>query len=411
MIQKELRKTLTLVLAGGEGKRLRPLTTERAKPAVFFGGIYRIIDFALSNCINSGLRKIYLLTQYRSHSLQRHLTRGWHIHGPHEFLEVVPPQDRVEASGYRGTADAIYHNIFLINHEKPKYVLILAGDQVYSMNYGKFLKYHIEKDADLTIACVPSPRSTAKAFGCVKTDADGRIIEFIEKPEDPPGIPGREDHTFVSMGIYYFNTDELVNNTIEDSKNPDSSKDFGKDIIPKMLAEGKKLYAYSFEDEETGEESYWRDIGSIESYFEANMDLCQVEPLLDLYDKEWPILTYFESLPPSKTVFATEKGKDRRVGKALDSLISPGVIISGGLVVSSILSANVRINSYADVQRSVLFRGVDIGRKCKIKNTIIDKGVQVPSGTSIGYDLEEDKKQFTVSEGGIVIVPKGHQFK
>jgi len=410
MIQKELRQTLTLILAGGKGNRLRPLTIERAKPAVPFGGIYRIIDFALSNCINSGLRKMYLLTQYRSHSLQRHLSRGWHIHGPNEFLEVVPPQQRVKADGYRGTADAVYHNLFLINTEKPEYVLILAGDHVYTMNYGKFLNYHVENDADLTIACVPSPRSTAREYGCVQSDAEGRIIGFVEKPEDPPGIPGREDYTFVSMGVYFFKKDQLVQSVIEDAGDPNSQKDFGKNIIPKMLAAGKKVCAYSFEDDETGEELYWRDIGTIESYYEANMDLCSVHPRLDLYNPDWPIQTYFRSLPPSKTVFATEDGDKKRVGKALDSLISPGVIISGGEVVNSILSPKVRVNSFSSVKNSVIFHAVDIGRHARVKHAIIDADVRVPEGETVGYDLKKDQQRFTVSSNGIVIIPKGYEF-
>lgn len=405
----ELKQTLTLVLAGGEGSRLYPLTKERAKPAVFFGGIYRIIDFALSNCVNSGLRKIHILTQYRSHSLQRHILKAWHLNRPGEFLDIVPPQKRGADTWYRGTADAIFHNIFLLEDERPQLVLILAGDHIYKMNYSKFIEYHLSKGADLTIACVPSPRDKAREYGCVSADSEGRINGFVEKPEDPPGIPGREDHSFVSMGIYVFSTDELVRAVVADAKS-DSSHDFGKDIIPQMLSNNKKVYAYSFVDENKNKEAYWRDIGDIDSFFTANMDLCDVDPVFNLYDKNWPIHTVSDPLPPSKTVFAQEKEKGHRVGQALDSLVSPGVIISGGRVNHSVLGQEVFIHSFSEINNSILFKGVEVGRGSKIKNAIIDKDVYIPPDTIIGYNLEADRKQFTVSDKGVVIVPSGHVF-
>jgi glucose-1-phosphate adenylyltransferase len=409
MFIRKSDRTLTLILAGGVGSRLYPLTKERAKPAVVFGGIYRIIDFALSNCINSGLRRIHLLTQYRSHSLQRHINLGWHLSRPGEFLDVVPPQFRGSDTWYRGTADAIFHNIFLLESERPENVLILAGDHIYKMDYSKFIRFHRETDADLTIGCVPSPRSKAKAYGCVGTDIDSNITGFVEKPENPPAIPGRENYSFVSMGIYVFKTEELVKAVIEDAKK-DTNHDFGKNVIPSMLASGKNLKAYSFIDPERNVEAYWRDIGDIDSYFEANMDLCNVDPVFNLYDTDWPIHTYAEPLPPAKTVFADESGSSVRAGKALDSLIGQGVIISGSKVKHSVISPRVRIHSYSDIEDCVLMHGVEIGRNCKIRRAIIDKNVTIPENTTIGYNQEEDSKHFKLSPNGVVVIPKGHIF-
>ena len=404
-----LKKTLTLVLAGGVGSRLFPLTKERAKPAVPFGGIYRIIDFALSNCINSGLRRIHLLTQYRSHSLQRHVSQGWQISRENEFIDIVPPQFRGPDTWYRGTSDAIFHNLFLLDDSKPDYVLILAGDHVYKMNYERFIRFHMEKGADLTVACVRSPRAKARDYGVVDVNKNSRIVAFLEKPDDPPPAPGYKDKSFVSMGIYVFSTRALVRAVVADAKS-DSAHDFGKNIIPEMIRQGKKVYAYSFVDKRKSVDEYWRDIGDLDSYHEANMDLCDVHPVFNLYDESWPVRTHAENFPPAKTVFAEDKKGGRR-GQALDSLVSPGVIISGGTVRHSILSPNVRVNSYAEVVDSILFNRVDIGRRCRIKRAIIDKDVRIPPGTKIGYDPEADSKQFTVSEGGIVVVPKGHRFE
>lgn len=404
-----LKNTLTLILAGGRGQRLYPLTKERAKPAVVFGGIYRIIDFTLSNCINSGLRKIHLLTQYRSHSLQRHLALGWNINRPGEFIDVVPPQFRGAETWYRGTADAVFHNLFLLDDERPRLALILAGDHVYKMNYERFIAYHIEQEADLTVACVRAPRRKARSYGVVATDSENRITGFLEKPDEPPPVPGEEDFSYVSMGIYVFRTEELVRAVVRDAKK-DTGHDFGHDIIPAMLADGKRLFAYNFIDAGQEKSTYWRDIGDLDSYFESNMDLCEVEPVFNLYDDAWPIRTHLDPVPPSKTVFADDF-EGGRVGKALDSLISPGVVISGGQVWRSILSPNVRVNSYAEVENSVLFHGVDVGRHCRIRNAIIDKDVKIPEGTLIGYKPEDDAKQFTLSTGGIAVVPKGHRFE
>jgi glucose-1-phosphate adenylyltransferase len=410
MFTRRNHDTLTLILAGGEGRRLYPLTKERAKPAVVFGGIYRIIDFALSNCINSGLRKIYLLTQYRSHSLQRHITKGWHLPRPGEFLDIVPPQFRGSDTWYRGTADAIFHNIFLLESEKPENVLILAGDHIYKMDYAKFINHHRETGADLTIGCVPSPRKKAMAYGCVATNENGDITGFVEKPENPPAIPGREDHSFVSMGIYVWKTEALVKAVIEDAKKESTNHDFGKNVIPSMLEKGKKIQAYSFIDPERNVEAYWRDIGDLDSYFESNMDLCNVDPVFNLYDKDWPIHTYSEPLPPAKMVFADEESKTKRAGKALDSLVGNGSIISGSRVEHSVISPRVRIHSYSEITNCIIMHETEIGRNCRIKNAIIDKKVSIPENTVIGYDLEKDRKQFKVSSGGVVVVPKGHIF-
>jgi len=403
-----LKKTLTLILAGGVGTRLFPLTKERAKPAVVFGGIYRIIDFTLSNCVNSGLRKIHLLTQYRSHSLQRHIALGWNIFREGEFIDIVPPQFRGADSWYRGTADAIFHNIFLLEDERPDYVLTLAGDHVYKMNYERFIAFHIEKGADLTVACIRFPRARARQYGVVAIDAERRITDFHEKPDDPPPIPGEKDISYVSMGIYVFSTKALVKAVVADAKR-DSRHDFGQNIIPAMVSGGKRVFAYDFVDNTQSVDAYWRDIGDLDSYYEANMDLCNVDPVFNLYDSSWPLRTYTGQFPPAKTVFS-EKKKDGRCGKALDSLISPGVIISGGTVHHSILSPDVRVNSYAVIEKSVLFHGVEVGRHCRIRNAIIDKNVTIPEHTVIGYDIEADSKQFTVSAGGVVVVPKGHRF-
>jgi len=403
-----LKRTLTLILAGGEGKRLYPLTKDRAKPAVVFGGIYRIIDFTLSNCLNSGLRKIHLLTQYRSHSLQSHMALGWNIFRLGEFIDIVPPQQRGADSLYRGTADAIYHNIFLLDDDKPDYVLILAGDHVYKMNYERFLARHIEKNADLTVACVSAPLEKAKDYGVVASNEDGRIINFLEKPTEPPASPGHGDRANVSMGIYVFSTEELVRAVMADAKR-DTAHDFGKNIIPAMIKGGKRVFAFDFLDREQKVEAYWRDIGDLDSYHQANMDLCDVDPVFNLYDTAWPVRTFMKPYPPAKTVFADEKKGGRR-GMALDSLVSSGVIISGGTVRHSILSPNVRVHSYAQVEDSILFHGVDIGRHCRIRKAIIDKDVKIPARTEIGYDLESDRKHFTVSRGGVVVIPKGHRF-
>lgn len=402
-----MRKVLTFIMAGGKGERLWPLTKDRAKPAVPFGGIYRIIDFTLSNCINSGIRKIHVLTQYKSISLARHLRQGWNIFDAAlgEYIDVIPAQQRIDEHWYQGTADSIYQNIYSIEMEKPDYVFILAGDHVYKMNYMDMLQFHQEQEADLTISVVEIPKEDAAHLGVVEVDNKSRVVGFEEKPKEPKTIINDSGKAYASMGIYIFNRDILEEELIEDAKHP-SQHDFGKNIIPNMIKKKAKIYAYNFKDENKKEAKYWRDIGTIDAYYEANIDLTNVEPVFNLYDKEWPMRTYHEQYPPAKTVFAGGEIGDR-VGLALDSLLSGGCIISGGKVQKSVLSYNVRINSYSGVYDSVLMEGVDVGRYAKIKRAIIDKDVVIPRGMTIGYDLEEDKKRFTVTDSGITVVAKG----
>ncbi|MCX7678292.1 MAG: glucose-1-phosphate adenylyltransferase [Spirochaetes bacterium] len=405
LLDDYINKTLTFVLAGGQGERLYPLTKDRSKPAVPFGGIYRIIDFPLSNCLNSGFKKIIVLTQYKSLSLDRHIKTAWNFF-PRElggFIDVVPPQQRITTDWYRGTADAIFQNIYIIEMEKPEYVLILSGDHVYKMDYRKFLLNHIENDADLTIAAIETPISEASRFGVLEVDQSNRVIGFEEKPKSPKPIPGKNDLAFISMGIYVFKTEKLVKYLSEDHR-LEGSNDFGKDIIPRIYAK-ERVFAYDYVLAE-GTRAYWRDIGTISSYFESNMDLVSVSPQLNLYDREWLIRTNMEQWPPAKTVF--DEG-DRR-GVATNSIISNGSIISGARVSGSIISPGVKINSFANVTNSIVFHGVTVGRYAKIKNTIIDKNVTIPEGEEIGYDLEKDAMRFTVSPEGIVVIPKGYVF-
>ncbi len=400
-----LKNIFVMILAGGQGERLYPLTKDRAKPAVPFGGIYRIIDFTLSNCLNSGLRKIAVLTQYKSFSLDRHLMVGWNIFNTalDEYIEAIPPQQRISQEWYRGTADAVYQNIYTLERERPEKVLILAGDHIYKMDYRDMLAYHEEKKADLTVPCVEVPIQDAKRFGVIHVDKDFRIISFDEKPSEPKPLPDKPDKALVSMGIYLFNTKTLVQRIIEDVKR-ESQHDFGKNIIPAMIGRDA-VYAYDFKDENKKEVKYWRDIGTLDAYWEANMDLVAVDPIFNLYDKEWPIRTYQEQYPPAKTVFA-ETHNGGRMGVALDSIVSSGCIISGARVERSLLSPDVRVDCYSEVVDSVIMEHVRIGKHVKIRRAIIDKSVNVPDGMSIGYNFEEDAKRFTVTEKGIVAVPK-----
>jgi glucose-1-phosphate adenylyltransferase len=397
-----VKKVLAMVLAGGRGERLYPLTRDRAKPAVPFGGIYRIIDFTLSNCINSDIRRIYALTQYKSTSLHRHLNLGWRILCAPlgEFVEVIPAQQRIDEHWYQGTADAIYQNIYTLQQEKPDLVLILSGDHIYKMDYRRMVAYHLEKGADLTVAAIRMDRGLSREFGVMEVDGDWRIKGFQEKPEEPKTIPGDPGGILASMGIYVFNMELLVRRLIEDART-DSTHDFGKEIIPSMIGKDQ-AFAFDFRQGDREGAGYWRDVGTIEAYFEANMDLIAVTPQLNLYDPQWPILTYQPPIPPAKTVLAEEG----RMGIALNSIISNGSIISGGSVKRSVLSPKVRIHSYAEVEDSILLEGVDIGRSAKIRRTIIDREVQIPPGMEIGYDLDEDAKRFTVTGSGIVVVPK-----
>ncbi len=406
-----MRKVLTFIMAGGKGERLLPLTKDRTKPAVPFGGIYRIIDFTLSNCINSGLRKIYILTQYKSASLQRHIRLGWNFLPSElgQFIELLPAQQRIGDSWYLGTADAIYQNLYTLDLDCPDEVLILAGDHIYKMNYYSMIDVHREQNADLTVGVVEVEKYKSKHLGVVEADAKGQVTGFHEKPANPKTIPGSPDKIFGSMGIYVFNQSVLIQELLEDAKNNKSSHDFGKDIIPQMLKKGMKVVAYNFRDEATGQQ-YWRDIGTIDAYYEANMELIQANPTFNLYDQEWLIRTFQEQYPPVKTVHSGDK-EEGRVGLVLDSIVSEGCVVSGGRVQRSILSPNVRINSFSEVYDSILMEGVNVGRHAKIKRAIIDKDVSIPQGMVIGFNLEEDKKRFFISESGIVVVAKRTEFK
>lgn len=402
---------VTFILAGGKGERLHPLTKDRAKPAVPFGGIYRIIDITLSNCINSNLRRIHTLIQYKSISLQRHLRLGWNFFNSElgEYIDVIPAQQRVGSNWYQGTADAIYQNIYTIEQEKPEDILILAGDHIYKMNYYTMIDFHKHNSADMTVAVVEFKKESGEGLGVIQTDESKKVLGFQEKPKDPASIPGRPDMVYASMGIYLFKRTVLEEELNEDAQKK-TSHDFGKDIIPQMLKKKKRVYAYNFKDENKDEALYWRDVGTIDAYYEANMDLVQVSPIFNLYDKDWPIRTYQEQFPPAKTVFAGDQNPDR-MGLVLDSLISSGCIVSGGRVQHSILSPNVRINSYCEVHDSVLMDNVNVGRYAKIHRAIIDKDVNIPPGMVIGYNVKDDKKRFTVSENGVVVVAKGTEIK
>lgn len=407
-----MRKVLTFIMAGGKGERLFPLTRDRTKPAVPFGGIYRIIDFTLSNCINSGLRKIYVLTQYKSASLQRHIRLGWNILASDlgEYIELLPAQQRVGETWYLGTADALYQNLYTLEIDKPDEVLILAGDHVYKMNYYTLIDFHRQAQADLTVGVVEIDKDKSAYLGVVEVNSLGEVTGFQEKPNHPKTIPHNPDKIYASMGIYVFNHPVLEEELQQDARNNKSTHDFGKDIIPQMLKKGSKIAAFNFIDENKKQAQYWRDIGTIDAYYEANMDLVRVDPVFNLYDKDWPIRTHQEQFPPAKTVFSGEEITSR-VGLVLDSLVAAGCIISGGRVQRSILSPNVRINSYSQVYDSILMEGVNVGRFAKIKRAIIDKEVDIPQGIVIGYDISEDKKRFYVSDSGIVVVAKGTEIK
>lgn len=399
------KNTYAMILAGGRGSRLHQLTDWRAKPAVPFGGKFRIIDFVLSNCVNSGIRRIGVATQYKSHSLLQHIQRGWSfLNGKFsEFIDVLPAQQWVEESWYAGTADAVFQNLDILRDTNPDYVLILAGDHVYKMDYGKLLAFHVDKNADMTVACIEVPIGDAKAFGVMGVNAESRVVNFTEKPSNPTAIPGKPELALASMGIYVFNTKFLCEQLIRDADEPGSSHDFGKDIIPHLMSAGYRVFAQSFEDScvrDEGGSSYWRDVGTIDSYWEGNMELTKVVPDLNMYDREWPIWTYQEQLPPAKFVF----DEDERRGMAVDSLVSGGCIISGAAVSRSLLYSNVKVHSYTTVEDSVLLPNVEVGRNAKIRRAVIDKNCVIPEGLVVGYDLEEDAKRFHVSDGGITLI-------
>jgi len=402
----EMKDVLAIILAGGKGERLHPLTIHRAKPAVPFGGKYRIIDFTLSNCLNSNIRKMAVITQYKSLSLDRHLALGWAtLFNPelNEFFISIPPQQRVSEQWYTGTADAVYQNIYFIEKEAPHYLLILSGDHIYKMDYSEMFAFHREKNAIGTVAAIEVDKKMASSLGVMEVDEDWRIIGFEEKPEQPRSIPHNPDQCVASMGVYLFNTEMIIEELKKDAA-LSTAHDFGKDIIPDLLKKGR-LFAYNFKDENKKSAKYWRDVGTIDAYWEANMDLCAVDPLLNLYDNTWPARTRQVQSPPAKFVFAQEYSGGR-LGIALDSIVCDGCIISGGRVQNSILSPNVRINSWAHIEESILMENVEIGRHSKIRRAIIDKEVYIPSDTVIGYDIEEDRKRFHVSPGGIVVIPK-----
>ncbi|MCI0642376.1 MAG: glucose-1-phosphate adenylyltransferase [Gemmataceae bacterium] len=404
-----MKDVLTLILAGGKGTRLEPLTRDRAKPAVPFGGLYRIIDFTLSNCINSNLRKILVLTQYKARSLDRHIAAGWGFlpRELDEYVEVLPPQQRIDEHWYKGTADAIYQNIYTIEKAEPRYVMILAGDHIYKMDYGDMIRSHLDREADLTVGCLPVPARESIHFGVMQVDEHDRILGFQEKPKDPITIPGEPGQILASMGIYVFTARLMYELLCQDATRSDSDHDFGRNIIPSLVGT-HKIFAYRFRDKNRKATPYWRDVGTLDAYYQANMDLIEVDPVLNLYDRDWAIRTNQPQLPPPKFVFSDEgSGASVRRGEAHDSMVCQGCIISGGHVKKSILSPNVRVNSYASVENSILFSGVDVGRHARIRRAIIDKDVKIPPGATIGHDLDHDRRRgLLVTDQGVVVIAK-----
>ncbi len=401
-----MKDTLGVLLAGGAGERLYPLTRDRAKPAVTFGGIYRIIDCTLSNCINSDLRKVYILTQYKALSLNRHIREGWNIVARDlgEFVEILPPMKRVSENWYLGTADAVYQNIYSIGAEQPRRVLILSGDHIYKMNYERMLQQHEDAGADVTLATLLVDPAECARLGVVDIDRLGRIVGFVEKP---PTTDIRSPYNLrmisASMGIYLFNTEVLLAVLLKDAEDPNSTHDFGHDILPKMV-DDYRVHSFNFVDENKTEALYWRDVGTLEAFYDANMDLVSVSPVFNLYDKAWPIRTYQRQYPPAKFVF----GDPGRMGKAVDSIVSMGCILSGGAVRNSVLSPDVRVNSYSEVEASILFSHVNVGRHCRIRKAILDRDVEIPEGTEIGYDTAADKQRYFVTESGISVVTRDY---
>jgi len=400
-----MKKTLTFIMAGGKGERLYPLTKDRAKPSVPFGGKYRIIDFTLSNCLNSNLRKINILTQYKSYSLYMHIKLGWNFFKSElgEYINVIPAQKIGREEWYLGTADAIYQNIYFIDKEKPERVIVLSGDHIYKMDYQDMVIFHKIKRADLTIATLEMERDKASQFGVIEIDENGKVVGFQEKPKEPEPIPGKPESSLISMGVYIFNTDFLKEELVKDAKKMDSTHDFGKDVVPSIIKEAN-VFAFIFQDRITGKPKYWRDVGTIDTYFEANMDLIGINPKINLYEKEWPIFTLQTQCPPTKTIGIKNKEK----GLAISSLLADGCLIKGGKLFNSIISNDVIVNDYSDISHSIIYEGVDVGEGCKIKKAIIDKNNKIPPDTIIGYKLDEDKKRFTVSRGGVVVVPKAY---
>ena len=399
-----MNRTLGILLAGGVGERLYPLTRHRAKPAVPFGGHYRIVDVTLSNCINSGLRRVFILTQYKSLSLDRHIRNGWYsivAKDLDEFIEIIPPQKRVGDTWYLGTADAVWQNLYTIGGvDNIEFVLILSGDHIYKMNYYRMIKQHVDTRADITIGAIEVPIEEASRYGIMRIEKSGHVESFVEKPSNPSPSPDNPAKALASMGIYVFNKKLLEQVLDEDARNPASSHDFGADILG-PLVEKYDVCAHNFIDENKKEAQYWRDVGTIETYYEANMDLVAVTPLFNLYDKDWPIRTHQRQYPPAKFVFADE---GKRMGIAVDSIVSAGCIVSGGKVQNSILSPDVRVNSFCEISNSIIYAHCDIGRGSRVRNAIIDRDVHLPERTIIGYDPEEDRRHYYVSESGIVVV-------
>ncbi len=401
-----MQNIMTMVLAGGKGERLNPLTQYRAKPAVPFGGKYRIIDFTLSNCLNSGLRKIAVLIQYKSHSLDRHIRLGWNMLNGElgEYIASIPAQQRLGEDWYKGTADAVYQNLFLLDNEQPKYLLVLAGDHIYKMNYAEMVDFLIAKKADAVVGAIEFPLAEASRFGVIGVDEECQILRFDEKPKNPMPVPSDPTQAFVSMGIYLFKTDVIRERLTEDAAR-ETSHDFGRNIIPSMI-QSHRVFAFKFQDENRKSVKYWRDIGTLDAYWEANMDLVAVDPLFNLYDQDWPVRTYQGQFPPAKFVFAQDY-QGGRMGVALDSIVCGGCIISGGRVQNSVLSPNVVVQDHAEVRESVVMENVIIGEYAQIRRAIIDKDVMIPPHTEIGYDIEADRRRFTVSDSGLVTISKG----
>ena len=405
-VSRLTRDTMALILAGGRGSRLYELTDWRAKPGVYFGGKLRIIDFPLSNCINSGVRRIGIATQYKAHSLIRHLVHGWtgSRSSTREFIDILPASQRVGDDWYQGTADAVFQNLDILRTHQPRFVLILAGDHVYRMDYGSLLAFHADKEADMTVCCLELPvEEAAGQFGVMTVNEDGRVIEFNEKPEHPASIPGKEGICLASMGNYVFNTEFLYEQLIKDADTPGSDRDFGKDIIPSVI-EKYQVYAFPFRDPETGEQAYWRDVGTLDAYWEANMELISVVPQLDLYDKNWPILTHQLQAPPAKFVFDNAE----RCGQATESMVSAGCIVSGANVKRSLIFSNCKIHSYSSIVDSLILPECEVMDGCTIRKAILDRGCVIPEGTQIGVDHDEDRARgFRVSEGGVTLVTPG----
>jgi glucose-1-phosphate adenylyltransferase len=402
-----LRDVVAILLAGGAGERLYPLTRDRAKPAVSFGGAYRVIDFTLSNCVNSGLRKIFIATQYKAQSLNRHVRMGWSVVNPElgEFIEILPPQKRVGENWYLGTADAVYQNLYSLQREQPRWVIILSADHIYKMDYGRMLDVHIARGAALTLGAIEVPLADARRFGILDVDEDGRVSGFLEKPLTARSLPWHEGWCLASMGVYIFDVDLLVRELRRDAEQP-SSHDFGRDIIPRLVSAGEKVFAHLFWDENKKESKYWRDIGTLDAYYEASMDLVQVDPVFNLYDPDWPLRSYQPQYPPAKFVF----DEDARRGWAVQSLVSMGCIVSGSQVSRSILSPGARVHSYCVVEDSILMPNSTVHRHCRIKRAIVDREVEVPRGAVIGYDPAEDRRRHTVTESGVVVVTPGEDF-